>query len=87
MNKKLQKEFLNILLTFLAALLSSFTLHVFVYKNGFAPSGVDGIATMIQEITTINAGIVGLVINIPLLIIAWRYLNKKYVIYTLIFKS
>lgn len=85
MNKKLQKELLNILLTFLAALLSSFTLHVFVYKNGFAPSGVDGIATMIQEITTINAGIVGLVINIPLLIIAWRYLNKKYVIYTLIF--
>lgn len=85
MGKKLQKESINVLLTVFAALLSAVTLHVFVYKNKFAPSGVDGIATMVQELTTLNAGIVALIINVPLLIVAWKILNRKYVIYTLIF--
>ena len=85
MGKKLQKESIHILLTLVAALLSAVTLHVFVYKNNFAPSGVDGIATMVQALTTLNAGIVTLAINIPLLIVAWKILNKKYVIYTLLF--
>ena len=85
MSKKLQKESINVLLTVFAAFLSAATLHVFVYKNNFAPSGVDGIATMIQALTNLNAGIVTLMINIPLLMIAWKFLSKKYVIYTLIF--
>lgn len=85
MDKKLNKEIIHILLTVLASLLSAVTLHVFVYKNDFAPSGVDGIATMVQALTSLNAGIVTLAINIPLLIIAWKILNKKYVIYTLLF--
>lgn len=85
MGKKLQKESIHVLLTVFAALLSAVTLHVFVYKNNFAPSGVDGIATMVQALTTLNAGIVTLAINIPLLIVAWKILNKKYVIYTLLF--
>ena len=85
MGKKLQKESIHVLLTVLAALLSAVTLHVFVYKNNFAPSGVDGIATMVQALTTLNAGVVTLAINIPLLIVAWKILNKKYVIYTLLF--
>ena len=85
MGKKIQKESIHILLTLVAALLSAVTLHVFVYKNKFAPSGVDGIATMIQELTSLNAGITTLLINVPLLIVAWKILNKKYVIYTLLF--
>lgn len=85
MGKKIQKESLNVLLTVLASVLSAVTLHVFVYKNKFAPSGVDGIATMVQELTSLNAGIVSLLINIPLLVIAWRFLSKKYVLYTLLF--
>lgn len=85
MKNSVKKEVANIGLTLLAALLSAFTLHVFVYKNGFAPSGVDGIATMVQEMVSINAGVVSLLINIPLLAVAWKILNRKYVIYTLVF--
>jgi len=64
---------------------SAFCLHVFVYPSNFAPSGVEGIATMIQHKTGFNAGITSLIFNIPLLITAWFVLKKKYVIYTLIF--
>ncbi len=80
-----KKELMSIALTFFSAFLSAFTLHVFIYKNGFAPSGVDGIATMIQELTGINAGIASFVLNIPLLLLAWRFLNKKFVLYTVLF--
>ena len=67
----------DIFLTVIAAILSAIALHVFVYKNSFAPSGIDGIATMIQELTNINAGIISVVLNAPLLIVAWFFFTKS----------
>lgn len=84
MNKK-TRIFTEIFLTLLSAIISALTLHVFVYNNKFAPSGVDGIATMLQEITQINAGIYYFVLNIPLFIIAWFFLDKRFVVYTVLF--
>ena len=69
----------------LASILSAFTLHVFVFTNNFAPSGVDGIATMLQKGTGINAGVFSLLLNVPLLIVAFFFINKKYVIHTVLF--
>ena len=57
---KVLKETKNVVLTVFSAFLSGFALHVFVYKNNFAPSGVDGIATMVQQLTGLNAGVVSL---------------------------
>lgn len=79
------KEIRNVLLTLFAAAISSFALWIFVYPAEFAPSGVDGIATMLYEKTGINAGYFSLLINAPLLIAAWFVLKKKYVIYTVLF--
>ncbi len=79
------KEIPAIVATIISAMLSAFGLHIFVYSSGFAPSGVDGIATMLQEKTAVSAGIYSLLFNIPLLIIAWFILKKRYVVYTLIF--
>jgi uncharacterized membrane-anchored protein YitT (DUF2179 family) len=73
------------LLTIVASVLSAFGLYVFVFPASFAPSGVDGIATMLQETTGLSAGVYSLIINIPLLIVAWFILKKRYVIYTVIF--
>lgn len=84
MNKK-TRIFTEIFLTLLSAIISALTLHVFVYNNSFAPSGVDGIATMLQETTKINAGIYYFVLNIPLFIIAWFFLDKRFVVYTVLF--
>lgn len=83
-NKNIKKEVLNVTLTIIASMLSAFGLYVFVYPSKFAPSGVDGIATMLQEITSISAGYFSLLINLPLLVIAFFVLKKKYVIYTII---
>lgn len=68
-----------------ASMLSAIGLHMFVNPAGFAPSGVDGIATMLQSTLGINMGYTSLLFNVPLLIGAWFLLNKKYVVYTLLY--
>lgn len=83
--KKIQKEAVMIMLTIVGAALSAFGLHIFVYPAGFAPLGIDGIATMLQEITGLNAGYYSLMFNIPLLLVAWFIIKKRFVIYTLLF--
>lgn len=85
MKSNIKKEVVNVLLTIVASVISALGLHIFVFGNSFAPSGIDGIATMLQEITRINAGIFTFVLNLPLLIAAWFILKKNYVIYTILF--
>ena len=75
----------NLLLTGLCALLVAIGMHVFIYPANFAPSGVDGIATVLQTLTGINAGLFTVLINVPLLAVAWRVLKNRYVIYTLLY--
>ena len=66
-----------------AAVVAALGLHIFVYPADFAPSGIDGVATMLYELTGFNAGYYNLIINLPLLVLAWFILKRKYVIYTI----
>lgn len=82
----MKKSVVNeVLIITLCSLLSALAMHVFVLQASFAPSGVEGIATMLQKITGISAGYYSIIFNVPLLVFAWFKLNKKYVIYTLLF--
>jgi uncharacterized membrane-anchored protein YitT (DUF2179 family) len=83
----MKKEIKNVLIMLLASVISAFGLHVFVYPSDFAPSGVDGLATILQEVTGVNAGIFNFSINLPLMIAAWFILKRRYVIYTVLYTS
>lgn len=83
--KAVKAELERIIFALIAGAVSSLGLWIFVYPSDFAPSGVDGIATMLQALTHINAGIFNFAINLPLLIAAWFILKKRYVIYTLLY--
>ena len=94
--KKIQTkiEIKNILTIIVASFLSALGLWVFVTPGKFAPSGVDGIAAMLQALSQkwlggqgIRAGYFSALLNIPLLILAWFILKKRYVIYTLIYMA
>ncbi len=86
-----KNEILGVLTVIFVSIAVALGLHVFVYKADFAPSGVDGIATMLQYASEkwwgakINAGYFTFAINLPLLIAAWFVLKKRYVIYTVIY--
>ncbi len=75
----------DVVVTVVAALLSSIALYTFVNPANFAPSGVDGIAMMTEKLTGLNMGYVSLAINVPLLVVAWFFISKRYVIYTSLF--
>ena len=83
----MKKEIKNIVVMLLSSVISAIGLHVFVYPSNFAPSGVDGLATILQKLTHINAGIFNFLLNLPLLIAAWFVLKKRYVIYTVLYTA
>lgn len=69
----------------IAALLFALSYYIFVYPNDFAPSGLPGIATMIQYVFHINVGYFMMLINIPLTILVYRLINKDFAIKSLVF--
>ncbi len=83
--KTLRKEFINVGFIIVAALIHSLGLWIFVYPAQFASLGVDGITTMLYQITGVNAGYYSILINGALLVAAWFVLKKRYVIYTVVF--
>ena len=57
----------------LLALGASLNYELFVFPNQFAPSGLNGICTMIQHISGISVGYLSLLINLPLAL--WCYIE------------
>ena len=57
----------------LVALAAAVNYELFVFPNQFAPSGINGICTMIQYVTHISVGYLSLLINVPLAI--WCYIE------------
>lgn len=66
----------------LTAVAKAFLNEIFVYPNNFAPAGVGGIAAMVQYATGFSEGFFSLIVNIPLLLIAWKVLSKSYALRT-----
>ncbi len=83
--KTIKKEIYSVLLLALSTAISSFGFWIFVYPANFAPGGLDGIATILQKITSLSAGYYSFLLNLPLLIVSWFILKKRYVIYTVLF--
>ena len=51
--------------------------HLFVFPNKFAPSGLNGLCTIIQEVFGLNVGYLSLMINIPLALMVFEFVNRK----------
>jgi len=69
----------------LAAVLLSFNYQLFIVNNGFAPAGLNGIATMIQYKTGFSIGYMSLIINIPLCVLAYFLVDRTFAKRSLVF--
>ena len=65
-----KKAWTYLVIVFLA-LGASINYELFIFPNQFAPSGLNGICTMIQHLSGISVGYLSLLINLPLAI--WCY--------------
>ena len=61
---------------FFAAVLLAFNYRLFIVPNSFAPAGINGIATMIQAKFGFSIAYMSLLINVPLCIFAYFFVNK-----------
>lgn len=72
------KKITSIFLIIFFAVLSALNYAIFVFPNSFAPAGIDGICTMIQDIANINIGYLSLIVNIPLILLSFIFLNSDF---------
>lgn len=69
----------------LLALISALEYMIFIDKNQFAPSGLMGIATIIQHITGFSVGYMTIIMNVPLCIVAYFAVNKRFAVRTTVY--
>ena len=81
----LQKPFFQYPIAVLLAVGSALTYEIFVFPNAFAPTGINGLATMVQYLSGVSVGFIALLVNVPMLIVAWFVLNRAYALRTLTF--
>ena len=62
----------------LLAILLALNYQLFIVENGFAPAGINGIATMVQYKTGFSIAYMSLLINVPLCIFAYFCVHKAF---------
>ena len=79
------KKILTYAVIIAVAVICALNYELFVFPNRFAPSGINGICTMIQYIFGINIGYLSLIINIPLAIAVYLLVSKPLAIRSMVY--
>ena len=83
-NYTLRDVLIDLVYTAVGTALVGFALSMFTVPNDIAPGGVSGLATALAYITPIRVSAWTLMMNIPLMIAAWRKLGPRAIFFTLI---
>ena len=67
------------------ALIAAVNYEIFVFPNRFAPSGLNGLCTMIQHIAGISVGYLSLIINVPLAIWVYFEISKPLAVRSMVY--
>ena len=74
----------DLFFTVIGTALVGFALSMFTVPNDIAPGGVSGLATALAYVTPIRVSVWTLMMNIPLMLAAWRKLGTRAIFFTLI---
>ena len=84
-SKPAVREVTDHLVILAMAMLMAVNYQVFILSNAFAPSGINGLATMIQFLFDFSVGYFSLLINIPLAILCALLVDRRFAFRTLFF--
>lgn len=79
------KKVLTYLVIIGIALVCALNYELFVFPNAFAPSGLNGICTMIQHVAGFSVGYMSLLINIPLALLVYIKVSKPLAIRSMVY--
>lgn len=81
-SQKARRYLADLLFTILGSIGYALSVNVFTAPNHIAPGGVTGVATLVNYLTGAPIGVTILLINVPLLIAAWKFIGHTYTIKT-----
>lgn len=73
----------KIFFVLLGSLITALSINIFMVPHEFLSSGIGGIALIIQYLFKIPSGISIVVLNIPLIILSIKYIDKEFTILTI----
>ena len=79
------KKVLTYLCIVAIAIVCALNYNLFIFPNKFAPSGINGICTMIQYMTGISVGYLSLLINVPLSILVYLKISKPLAVRSMVY--
>ncbi len=83
--KEKAKEFaLDLLYTVAGAAILAVGVSCFVGPAQIAPGGVSGLSILVNFLTGLPVGAVNLAFNIPLILLAWKFLGRRFTLRTLV---
>ncbi len=82
---RLRQNIADCLIVAVLALLLALNYQLFIVKNAFAPAGFNGIATMIEYKSGFSVGYFSLIVNVPLCLFAYFFINHEFAIKTGVF--
>ena len=81
--KKYRELLLDLGADVLGSVLMGIGIYSFAEQADIAPGGLSGIAILFKYLWDLPVGVMILIMNIPLLLIAWKYLGKRFAVRTL----
>ncbi len=84
MIKITRRDVKNVLLILLGNAIWAAAFSFLTYPNNIVSGGLTGIAQIINLLTGLPVGIMVIVMNVPLFIVAWKKFGERFIIYSLI---
>ena len=81
---KSKSFYIDVLVIIIGSLIYSIGVNLFLSQAKLLSGGVTGIALIIQYLANIPSGITIFIINIPLFFISYKFLSKRFTLYTAI---
>jgi uncharacterized membrane-anchored protein YitT (DUF2179 family) len=81
---KFKDEILNYVYILLGSLIMAFGVVSFLSPNHIATGGTAGLAIVLHSVVNLSIGVLMALVNIPLIIIGWKYLGQKFALKTVI---
>lgn len=86
MNKRaVRNEIVDYAIIAVMAVIMAFNYKLFIVPNDFAPAGLGGVGTMLQYKLGFSLGWFSLIINVPLCMAAFFFLNRDFSVKSLVF--
>lgn len=76
-------EIKGTILDIIASIIWAIAISMFIVPNKIAPSGLNGVAIILNYLFGLPIGIMGLAMNVPFLIICWKAIGRGFVLRTL----